>query len=400
MKKTSETLFEFASATRKLTVTEGEIITTPLAQLDVDQLLQSQSRADQNIVICGMFPFDPHEESYLIKPTSFGWEDLTESRDRPKWGGHNGATPSQDYAPVLTEEPETKENNTLSREHYQASVRQALKDIENEKYCKIVLSRTKTLRLASTEDSLQAFDQKLFEALRQANPLADTFLVRRTEQESWIGASPEIVSDVQQSTFTTHPLAGSLNRQMQPLLAKAQEQLFHSSKDLKEHAFVVDHIRQALDALPGVSTSIPSHPSITTTDTMWHLGTRISATVPQRISALEIAKVIHPTPAVCGVPTDRTLERISELEKNPRSFYSGLVGWMDARGNGRWSLILRCTRRKDRMLTLFAGAGIVKDSLPELELAETEAKMQTIVKALSATTSHDSLATSCSGSRA
>lgn len=368
-------LFEFASESKKLSVLEGEIINTPLTDLNPYELLKSTSaNADQKALICGIIPFDPQQPSHLIKAQNFSWKSTRDVEEQEQTENAPGvAVPSF----------EEKENNQHGRACYQDSVALALKEIEQAKYQKIVLARSQEFTIATAKESAAHFDNRLFSALLQRNPSADIFTVRTSEIETWTGASPEIVSDVHQNVFKTHPLAGSLNQATEPDAQKAQSLLLNSTKDLEEHAFVVNHIKAKIEKLPGAVVHVPSQPSMTSTDTMWHLGTTISASLPREINALDIARAIHPTPAVCGVPTPETFQRIKELEQEPRSFYSGLVGWMDVQGNGRWSLVLRCTRRIEDKLTVFAGAGIVKGSVPANELAETEAKMQTILKVLS-----------------
>lgn len=373
--KMPQPLFEFASESKKLSVLEGEVINTPLADLNPYELLKSACvDADQKALICGIIPFDPQQPSHLIKAQNFSWKSTRNVKEQRQ---------TENAPRIATPSIEEKVNNQHRRTCYQESVALALKEIGQAKYQKIVLARSHEFTIATAKEPVTHFDNRLFSALLQRNPSADIFTVRTSETETWTGASPEIVSDVRQNMFKTRPLAGSLNQAVQPDAQKAQSLLLNSTKDLREHAFVVNHIKAKIEKLPGAVVHVPPQPSMTSTDTMWHLGTTISAVLPREINALDIARAIHPTPAVCGVPTPETLQRIKELEQEPRSFYSGLVGWMDAQGNGRWSLVLRCTRRREDKLTVFAGAGIVKGSVPSSELAETEAKMQTIIKVLS-----------------
>jgi isochorismate synthase EntC len=85
---------------------------------------------------------------------------------------------------------------------------------------------------------------------------------------------------------------------------------------------------------------------------------------------------------VCGTPRDAALETIHDLEQIDRTIYAGIVGWMDARGDGEWAVALRCAEMQGRIALLFAGAGIVADSDPESELAETDAKFRSMLEAL------------------
>ena len=102
----------------------------------------------------------------------------------------------------------------------------------------------------------------------------------------------------------------------------------------------------------------------------------------EQTNALALALSLHPTPAICGSPTLLSKHFILEHEGYDRNYFAGLVGWMDADGNGEWAVTIRCGLLSERNLRLYAGAGIVKGSEAELEWNETEAKMQTLLKTL------------------
>ena len=89
------------------------------------------------------------------------------------------------------------------------------------------------------------------------------------------------------------------------------------------------------------------------------------------MTCLDGARAIHPTPAICGAPTEKALELIRQLESFERRYFGGLVGYMDAEGNGEWALVLRCAQVSPDEAVLYAGAGIVAESDPELEHTET-----------------------------
>ena len=116
---------------------------------------------------------------------------------------------------------------------------------------------------------------------------------------------------------------------------------------------------------------------------MWHLSSRITGElVDPSISSLALAVALHPTPAVCGYPTALAQEAIGTIEPFERGFYTGIVGWCDANGDGQWAVTIRCAEADEHSLRLFAGAGIVAGSKPESELAETEAKFRTMLQAM------------------
>ncbi|MGI8984469.1 MAG: chorismate-binding protein, partial [Acidimicrobiales bacterium] len=102
------------------------------------------------------------------------------------------------------------------------------------------------------------------------------------------------------------------------------------------------------------------------------------------VSALDIAALLHPTPAVAGVPQDAALAAIAELEGFDRGLYAGPVGWVDARGDGDWAVALRGATLAGRRARLVAGAGIFAGSDPGREWDETEAKLAAMRSALTA----------------
>ncbi|RDI50176.1 isochorismate synthase [Nocardia mexicana] len=196
-----------------------------------------------------------------------------------------------------------------------------------------------------------------------------------------VGASPEVLVRRMGTEVLSHPLAGSARRLPDAAADRAAAgTLLASSKDRDEHRYVVDQVTGVLqDRCAGVHT--PATPELTRTPVMWHLGTPITATVPAHgPSALELALALHPTPAVCGTPTAAAADLIAELEGD-RGFYAGAVGWCDAAGNGEWMVSIRCAEldADGRTLLAHAGGGIVAESDPAAELAETTGKFQRIL---------------------
>ena len=104
--------------------------------------------------------------------------------------------------------------------------------------------------------------------------------------------------------------------------------------------------------------------------------------LPEGLTCLDGARAIHPTPAICGAPTEKALELIRQLESFERRYFGGLVGYMDAEGNGEWALVLRCAQVSPDEAVLYAGAGIVAESDPELEHTETGTKLGSFGRAL------------------
>ena len=179
------------------------------------------------------------------------------------------------------------------------------------------------------------------------------------------------------------PVAGSAARSGEPAEdMRRAAALLASQKDRREHAFVVDAVFEVLRPFC-VELHVPREPSLLQTDAMWHLMTEIRGRLRDpSISSLRLATLLHPTPAVCGSPRAEALAAIRTLEDLNRGFYAGFVGWSDATGDGQWVVSIRCAEIEENRIRVFAGAGIVEDSNAQDELAETAAKLRTILSAL------------------
>ncbi|GGL41826.1 isochorismate synthase [Planomonospora parontospora] len=202
-----------------------------------------------------------------------------------------------------------------------------------------------------------------------------------------IGASPELLVSRRGRTVLSNPLAGSAARSADPAEDRRRaEALTASAKDLYEHRLVVEAVADALQPYCA-RLQVPYTPELTSTETMWHLSTRVTGVLRDPgTPVLALAAALHPTPAVCGTPRAEARRVIEELEPFDRGAYTGLVGWTDAAGDGEWAVTLRCAEVAERTLRLFAGAGIVSGSDPEGELAETSAKFRTMLRALGVNT--------------
>jgi isochorismate synthase len=200
-----------------------------------------------------------------------------------------------------------------------------------------------------------------------------------------IGASPELLVAVDGLTVRSHPLAGTAARTGDPDTdAAVAAALLASTKNQIEHRVVIEAIYDTL--LPYCSyLDWEPEPSVLAVANVQHLATamegRLSEPSP---SALALARQLSPTPALGGFPRDAALALIREVEGFERGRYGGAIGWVDAAGNGTFAVAIRCAelsadRRSARLL---AGGGIVADSDPAAELAETQAKLQAMLSAI------------------
>lgn len=198
-----------------------------------------------------------------------------------------------------------------------------------------------------------------------------------------VGATPEVLLDKRGGQVVSHPLAGSARRSADPQTDRAvADALLQSAKDLAEHKYVVDYIHDILSPYCA-QLDTPARPDVCCTASMWHLGTMIRGTLRDPDTpCLELLSKLHPTPAVAGTPLPAALDVIADSEPEPRGFYAGTLGWLDGQGDGTWYVTLRCAILDDRRARLYAGAGIVADSTPEAEIAETRAKFTAMRAAL------------------
>ena len=200
-----------------------------------------------------------------------------------------------------------------------------------------------------------------------------------------IGATPELLVEVDGRDIRSRPLAGTTPRTGDPDTDKQlAEELVASTKNQVEHRVVVDMVHDTL--LPHCSyLDWEAEPSIVTVANVQHLGTYIEGALTEpRAHVMTLVKELCPTPALGGFPSADAIAFITANEPMERGNYGGAVGWMDAQGNGTFAVTIRCAELSDdrRTARLFAGGGIVAESNPYAELAETQAKFQAMLSAI------------------
>jgi len=215
------------------------------------------------------------------------------------------------------------------------------------------------------------------------NPAAYAFAIPLPHGAVLTGASPELLVSKTGDEVRSHPLAGSARRSADPVRDRENAvALAASAKNRAEHALVVEAVADALRPFCR-DLVVPAEPELVATPTMWHLGTPVRGILRDRAtSSLRLAAALHPTPAVCGTPRAAARAAISDLEAFDRGFYAGLAGWVDASGDGEWAVAIRCAEIAGTAMRLYAGGGIVAGSDPDAELDETDAKFQTLLRAM------------------
>jgi isochorismate synthase len=262
---------------------------------------------------------------------------------------------------------------------YEAAVERALAAIDTGVVEKVVLARTLLVAADSPIDA-----RLVARRLHAEEPGAFVFLVALPGgASSLVGASPELVVRRRGRKVFSDPLAGTARRSRDRTRDREiAQQLLDAVKERREHRLVVEAVSDALTPFCS-NLVVDSEPSVTSTATLWHLHTAIKGTLKTDApDALTIAAALHPTPAVCGTPQAAAAQLISRLEPFDRRFFAGMVGWVDALGDGEWALTLRCAEVSGSTARLHAGAGIVAGSKPALEDLETEAKFSVGLRAL------------------
>lgn len=261
-------------------------------------------------------------------------------------------------------------------ERYEAAVARAVEHIRAGDFQKIVLAREVLVEAPSPHDAAAVFG-----VLRSTFESCYVFCAG-TGDAAFVGASPELLVRRDGMRAQTVALAGSTRRSADPDVdAHLAEQLLRSAKDLEEHAIVVRQIARALRP-HSVWVAAPDVPAIVRVSNIQHLATPIRAQLIDPVGVVELAGLLHPTPAVGGDPHDAAVARIATLEGLDRGWYAGPVGWTDANEDGEFCVALRCALLRSREARLYAGVGVVRDSDPAAELAETEVKLGALLPVL------------------
>ena len=252
---------------------------------------------------------------------------------------------------------------------FEAAVEAATSRIAEGEISKVVLAREVIVSAAAAHDPAA-----LFGAMREQFPACFCFCCG-TPEAAFIGASPELLLRRSGASVSTVALAGSTRRSSDPAVDDhLGEQLLRSDKDRREQRIVAERIVGALRP-HAVWVEAAPEPEIVKVANIQHLATPVIAQLAEPHSAIELAGLLHPTPAVGGEPWPAAASAIAELEGMDRGWYAAPVGWMDATEDGEFCVALRSALLRDREAHLFAGVGVVAGSDPAAELAETEVKL-------------------------
>lgn len=337
------------------------------------------------VVAVGAFPFDRSAPAFLVVP-AVTWCRRT---DGAAWrvtvtppAGHDPVVDSPlegSTRPVTASAAAGPPPSLVARPSgadYATAVAGALKEIAAGHLSKVVLSRMVEMNLRTAPDPA-----RVLAALSGADPVFSPFSMP-VAGGRFVGASPELIVSRIGTSVTSHPFAGTIS-----LGALGGDdpagRLFASAKDRNEHRLLVDEIAAALRPWCK-ELAVPAAPSVVPLRSDARLGSLIRGTLrqPGDATVLDLLGLLHPTPAVGGVPRDAALDAIATLEPEARGYWAGVTGWVDATGDGEWVLAIRSAFLDGHRALVRAGAGIVEGSDPTAELAETTVKLCPVLDAL------------------
>jgi isochorismate synthase len=329
-------------------------------------------------VAFGALPFVPGGGATLVVPEVV----VGRADDGTRWitvVSRGGAAPVPAAADLVAPRPPRPQPQrytltaTHSPEWWCDLVEQATKAMAEGAFEKVVLARE--IRVA-TDHPLDR--HAVLDRLRSAYPGCHILGIG-----GFVAASPELLVSVAGDIVRSHPMAGTAPRGGDPATdQRLAASLLASATYRHEHQVTIDMVHDTL--LNWCSyVDYEAEPSVVAVANVQHLATlvegRLSHPTP---SVLELVSALHPTPAVAGRPRAVAVDWIAAHEGIDRGRYAGTAGWVDGRGNGAWAVSVRCAELDGAAARVWAGNGIVTDSDPATELAETRAKLQAMLSAI------------------
>ena len=293
--------------------------------------------------------------------------------------GRGSSYPGEGGSTAVSSSPVPVTRDPSERAGWDATVRNALAAISEGRFSKVVLARTLDVVAERRLDPIEVVHH-----LWQENRGSYVFYFEPEGGCALAGAAPETVTTVSGGRFHATAVAGTVARGETPEEQKQlAKRLLESEKEGVEHRFALEDMVARLGPLAEEVRAQPE-PHVLTLARLQHLETEIRARLPMGTSAITVLEALHPTPAVCGLPRDEALAFLHEEEPFERGWYAGPVGWFDLDGNGVFVPALRCAVVHGVRWRLFAGAGIVEGSDPDLEWDETSIKFEPMLRALAA----------------
>jgi len=314
-----------------------------------DSLFVTKNLSQKGFVFA---PFDTNKKTILIP---FDQADLY-------------SYPLSDYKIIVNIKNQKKtieQKVSLNQSEYLSIIDEAIKQIKNKEFDKVVLSRKIDFEI----DTLN-LDNLIIDLMNNYGK-AFTYLWYHPKVGIWAGATPEKLLELKNQSFTTMALAGTQ-------IFKEKANIVWGLKEQEEQQWVTKFITKKLK-----NNNIPftlSKPFSLKAGHLAHICTEISGILPQKISLQKFVSSLHPTPAVAGMPRQNAIKFIKENEAYQREFYTGFLG--EINNKSRLFVNLRCMQIKPNKVQIYVGVGITADSISLNEWQETEAKSKTLSRLL------------------
>ena len=255
----------------------------------------------------------------------------------------------------------------LSNKKLKQLINKGIQLVEEGVLEKIVLASRVKIEFKNELDLIQ-----ILKKLKNNKPNTCRYVWRRNNKDIIFGASPEKLFSFSKPNLILEAIAGTVSSDLNPNL------LLKSSKDLKEHNYVIEHIIKCLKIL-NIDNYKKSSLKVTSFGDISHLQTLVFSKM-EKLCPFEMLRILHPSPAVCGSPKKEAMEWINTLESFPRENYASPIGWVDSKGNSEFRVAIRGARYIDQNLEFTAGAGIIKGSILDKEIDEIQIKFKSLVK--------------------
>jgi isochorismate synthase len=272
-----------------------------------------------------------------------------------------------DFETEITQINAVSTDDENAQNQFETLVTKAIRAISNNQFQKVVLSRNELVEIADFDFVI------VFQKLIQNYPTAFCSCFFHPKIGMWLGATPEQLLQVSDNKLSTVALAGTQKFQ-------GSTNVIWEEKEKQEQQFVTDFITQNLRKL---SSEIQvSEPFTAQAGNIVHIKTLISGNLNDDFNLKKIIEILHPTPAVCGLPKQETKDFITQNEGYNREFYSGFLGELNRNNKTDLFVNLRCMKIKENHAQIYVGCGITKDSVPKKEWEETKNKSMTIKNCL------------------
>lgn len=266
---------------------------------------------------------------------------------------------------------QSSQSASSSKERWLALTQNAIDTIKTGELEKLVTTRQMSVEIAQTVDIKQLLSQ-----LINYYPTCSIFNYQ-AQGQTVLAASPERLLSLNNRHISSDAIGGTISRSPDSLIRF----ITSDSKLLNEHAIIADDIYRRLDPYCHV-LKMPVNPLLMKLHNMYHLETPISGQLREQKNIFDVIDTLHPTPAIAGYPARQAQQWLLQNECYNRGWYTGAFGWIRGIDNGELSVFLRCALIKDNSAQLFAGAGLVAESVAEQEWQETELKINTILDML------------------